>query len=897
LRKTAEELISYHLRYSEQEIIAAGRPEQNQPLLDRSILIGHPLTNRLPKFTLTIDTAEAMEHTMSQTDRSKCLASFTLLFQLALMIFLLSLATGPVLAQQSDKEGTETKALIERAQHILESKEIIPLGILNDVRQELANLRDSSREFVERGSVEGRTIRAQLDSLGPPPAEGFSESEEIAGRRSELRAELSNAEAPIRLTREVLQQAEVLIREIDQRIRNQQNTVLLHRFPTPLSPSAWLTAATELTVYSRHILAQTKNSLQQPGEIDRLRGNLPTVLALGAFGLAVLLVGRPVILHRLDQASTAGQARWFRWLLIALKNISRLALPAIGIAPLLLIINLLQLDSDSFVAITGALPWVAALIIIASWLGHTIFSPTNREERLLSLSDGHARTGYLLCLGFGLILALERLAEIVIQNYLFTEETISVMVSPLILCSCLLLWQMGRLLLLCDQGTGNLSQQGTEGEKQSLDSGFLYMLSRVMQGAALIVPLFLLLGFIKLSQEAVEAIVLTVMLLGLALLLYNIVVNILQALLATSQNEELKPLSLLPVCVICLLVIAFAPLLAMAWGASVTDLREIWRLLTDGVQLGEIRLSLDMVVTLVIVFTIGIFLTRWLQRLLRISVLPRTRLDRGAQTALVTGIGYVGLTLTALIAVSSAGLNLSNLAFVAGALSIGIGFGLQTIVSNFVSGIILLVERPIKEGDWIEVSGYSGVVRKISVRSTRIETFDRHDVVLPNSDLISGTVKNMTLSSMTGRLIIPVGVAYGSDLEKTREILLEAARNHNSVYSYPSPSVLFTGFGASSLDFELRCFLRDIGDILTVKSDLLFTIYAGLTRAGIEIPFSQHDINLRDIDRLVAAIQGRAEHPPTPVARSAEPDALRDSTEADQLSQVKTEPAPDFRQR
>jgi potassium efflux system protein len=356
--------------------------------------------------------------------------------------------------------------------------------------------------------------------------------------------------------------------------------------------------------------------------------------------------------------------------------------------------------------------------------------------------------------------------------------------------------------------------------------------------------------------------VLTVMLVGLALLLYNVVVSILQAILLTGQAVEQKPLSLLPVCVICLLVIAFAPLMALAWGASLADLREIWRLLTDGVQIGEIRLSLDMVVTLVLVFSIGVFLTRWLQRLLRVSVLPRTKLDRGAQTALVTGIGYLGLTLTALIAVSSAGLNLSNLAVVAGALSLGIGFGLQTIVSNFVSGIILLVERPIKEGDWIEVSGYSGVVRKISVRSTRIETFDRHDVILPNSDLISGTVKNMTLSSMTGRLILPVGVAYGSDLEKTREILLDAAKSHKAVYSQPPPSVLFIGLGESSLDLELRCFLRDIGDILSVKSDLLFTIYAALNLEKIEIPFPQRDIHLSEIDRLITAIEGRRQTVP-----------------------------------
>ncbi len=792
----------------------------------------------------------------------RCGKNYTLFLHLVLIVVFLSLTTGTFAAQKKAGEKPDpvmvgAKALIERSHKTLKSSKEIPPLDLRKFREQLAELRNTSKAIVDKGSVEGRTIRAQLDGLGPPPGEGTTESEEIASRRAELMAMLDKAEEPIRLANEIFQQSEVLIREFDKRIRDQQTLVLLHRFPTPLLPMAWLTAAEELTVYTGHILQQIKTSMKEQGELDRLKGNIPTMVVLVIFGLAVLLVGQPLIMRRLESASATGRTRWHRWSLVALKNLSRLALPAIGATALLLIVKLVQLNPPTIVAITKALPFMAAFVVIAYWLGHTIFSPTNREERLLSLTDDRARNGFRLCLGLGVVLALEMLVEVTVRNYLFAEATISVLATPLILFSCLLLWQMGRLLLAGDKETDRLAQPGGEDEKQTLDSGFLYMLSRVMQGAALVVPLFVLLGFIKLSQEAVNSIVLTVMLVGLALLLYNVVVNILQAILVTGQIEEQKPLSLLPVCVICLLVITFAPLMAVAWGASIADLREIWRLLTDGVQLGEIRLSLDMVVTLVLVFTIGVFLTRWLQRLLRISVLPRTKLDRGAQTALITGIGYLGLTITALIAVSSAGLNLSNLAVVAGALSLGIGFGLQTIVSNFVSGIILLVERPIKEGDWIEVSGYSGVVRKISVRSTRIETFDRHDVVLPNSDLISGTVKNMTLSSMTGRLIIPVGVAYGSDLEKTREILLEAARTHRAVYTQPPPTVLFINLGESSLDLELRCFLRDIGEILNVKSDLLFTIYAALSREGVEIPFPQRDIHLSEIDRLITAIEGR----------------------------------------
>ncbi len=777
------------------------------------------------------------------------------------VVFLVLIA-GSGVVQTSETAGDDTESgapLIQKAQEILKS-ESSSLATLRKTRERLASLREEATAIIEAGSVEGLTIRAQLETLGPPPGEGLSESEEIASRRATLREALNEAEEPIRTAKEVLQQSEVLIREVDRRIREQQTSVLLHRFPSPVLPTTWPTAGADLALYGDIVFQQLKSTLDEPDEMARLKENIPTILVLGGFGLMVLLVGQPLLLRRLKFASTAGRTRWHRWLVVALRNFSRLALPAIGAASLLLIVKLIQVNVHPLMAITKVLPVVASILVVAFWLGHTIFSPTSREERLLHLADEHARIGFRLCLGLGIVLALEVLIETVLRNHLFAEATIAVLVTPLILCSCLLLWQMGRLFQAGEDETdGSCTRITGDGQRTTHEAGFLKLLSRVMQWAALVIPFFLLLGFVKLSQEAVDSIVLTVMLLGLALLLYNVAVNILEAILVTGQAGEQKPLSLLPVCVICLLFIFFMPLLALAWGASIAELREVWRLLTNGVQLGEIRLSLDMALTLVIVFTIGVFFTRWLQRLLRVSVLPRTRLDRGAQTALVTGVGYFGLTLTALFAVSAAGLNLSNLAVVAGALSVGIGFGLQTIVSNFVSGIILLVERPIKEGDWIEVSGYSGIVRKISVRSTRIETFDRHDVVLPNSDLISGTVKNMTLSSQTGRLIVPVGVAYGSDLEKTREILLDAAKAHKSVDTTSSVTVLFVGLGESSLDFELRCFLREIDEILSVKSDLLFTIYAGLKRAGIEIPFPQRDINIPEIDRLIAAIEQRCQ--------------------------------------
>ena len=170
-------------------------------------------------------------------------------------------------------------------------------------------------------------------------------------------------------------------------------------------------------------------------------------------------------------------------------------------------------------------------------------------------------------------------------------------------------------------------------------------------------------------------------------------------------------------------------------------------------------------------------------------MLPNTKIDSGAQNALVTGVGYVGIFFSALIAITSMGLDLSSLAIVAGALSVGIGFGLQAIVSNFLSGIILLVERPIKVGDWIQVGAYSGYVSKIAVRSTTIDTFDQANVIIPNADFISGTVTNMTHLSKRGRVKVPVGVAYDSDPVFVKEILMDIVSSNANILKSPGPSV------------------------------------------------------------------------------------------------------------
>ncbi len=302
------------------------------------------------------------------------------------------------------------------------------------------------------------------------------------------------------------------------------------------------------------------------------------------------------------------------------------------------------------------------------------------------------------------------------------------------------------------------------------------------------------------------------------------------------------------------------PLLGLIWGARPSEIADLFRTLANGFTLGGVNISLAVAVRFGLMFAFVLALVRLIQLLLRVYVLPRTAIDVGAKNAVLAGIGYGGFVLALLSAVSAAGLDLSSLAIVAGALSVGIGFGLQTIVSNFVSGIILLIERPIKEGDWIEVGEFSGYVRGVNVRSTQIETFDRASVIVPNQDLIAGTVLNRTYAGMAGRLIVPVGVAYDSDPREVERILLEVAEGNPLVLEDPAPAVLLIGFGADSINFEIRCRLRDVNFMMTVRSDMYFEILDRFRDAKISIPFPQRDISIKNVEVLAERLDpvGRA---------------------------------------
>ena len=376
-------------------------------------------------------------------------------------------------------------------------------------------------------------------------------------------------------------------------------------------------------------------------------------------------------------------------------------------------------------------------------------------------------------------------------------------------------------------------------------------------------------GYINLGDLVIRGITRTLVLFGLAVVLSRFFSDVFDGLdegryrwqravrraVGLKGQEYVPGLGWLRVLVKLGLWSGVIMLLLNIWGAE-EALGIILRFFRDGFEFAGIAIHPGHLLWAILVFSVLLTLSRWMKGQLNSKWLAKTRMEYSAREALVTTFGYVAIAISVIIALSVAGIKFTNLAIIAGALSVGIGFGLQNIVNNFISGLIMLVERPVRTGDWIVVGNTEGHVKRISIRTTSIQTFDRAEVIVPNSDLISGQVTNWTLRGQWGRIKVPVGVAYGSDTAMVRDTLLEIVNNHDDIIKehpdLPEPNVLFMGFGDSSLNFELRAIVSDINKRMQVISDINYAIDAAFRERGIEIPFPQRDLNFRgplQIDR------------------------------------------------
>ncbi len=297
-----------------------------------------------------------------------------------------------------------------------------------------------------------------------------------------------------------------------------------------------------------------------------------------------------------------------------------------------------------------------------------------------------------------------------------------------------------------------------------------------------------------------------------------------------------------------MLWIGFGVLVLQVWDTTGTMLDQLQSWFTKGIEVGDAKIVPIAIFSAVLAFTALIIGTEWIKRLIQKRWLSQVRMDRGARDAVTAMIGYIGFIVAVIVGLNLTGVDLTTLGFAVAALSVGIGFGLQSIVNNFVSGLILLFERPIKAGDFISIGDMEGWVKRISIRSTEIETMDRHNVIVPNSDLISEKVTNWVLRDPHIRLRIEVGVAYGSDVELVHDLLLKIAEENEEVITdgrAPGPRALFMSFGDSALLFELRVWIRHVRKRFQVVSALNFEIDKAFRENNVTIPFPQTDLHVK----------------------------------------------------
>jgi small-conductance mechanosensitive channel len=264
-------------------------------------------------------------------------------------------------------------------------------------------------------------------------------------------------------------------------------------------------------------------------------------------------------------------------------------------------------------------------------------------------------------------------------------------------------------------------------------------------------------------------------------------------------------------------------------------------------SIGEVRLSLGTVLLFAVVLWIGAMVARFISLLVELDVLGRLSLPRGVPVTIGSLTRYALVAIAFLVALAATGFQLGQLAILGGALGVGLGFGLQNIVANFVSGLILAFERPVSVGDVVQLAELTGEVRQIGIRASVIHTFDGAEVIVPNSELISGEVINWTRANRLRRIEVRVGVTYGSDPKQILRLLVAAAQAHAEVVASPAPDAMFVGFGESSLDFSLR-FWGDFERSAMIQSGVAVAVHDALASAGISVPFPQRDLHLRSSD-------------------------------------------------
>lgn len=805
-------------------------------------------------------------------------------FCFALFACLAAAPAGPASAQSEEDSVTEATAeQWSRKLDLIEQQ----LGRVDTTAESATRLFELTADIYAQAnkaqqSLQPRieAVQRRLEAMGPPPEEGAApEPAEIAQRRSVLEGQLRSLNWQMAEARLVMLRAEELDEKIGRLSQRKRFEALLRSYPVPWSAATWREAGPEFISILNQIARAPLTWWRSLDAEERANAVSWRVVAQLAFAIGLAWLLRRWLLRRYGRDPGLSEPSYGARLAAALANaVARGIIPAAVFAGLLYAAWPQRVaEGDLFWTVVTNFLAVMAFLSLAWAVPYAMLSPDLPQWRLLPVTAENARRlgwrfALLATLFAAAVFLFESQAQIGVSDAYFSLSTFIVVVIlalPMIDLSRQRYWRPST-----PEGAAAASA-AEEGEDRGTvqETGIWSFLRRLIAPIAVLGILAAFLGYADLADFLIGNLLLSALtvvavavLRGLARELIGVAMrsNAMITVLGLRHTVRNRLKFWLRLLVDTVLVIAAPLLIAAIW---ISPFGEFWpevRRLLSGVTIGGVTISFSDLVVALAVFAVILTLTRLGQRFLTNRVLPQTGFDSGVQNSLSAGFGYIGIILAAIFGISALGIDLSNIALIAGALSVGIGFGLQAIVSNFVSGIILLIERPIKVGDWVLVGSNEGTVKRITVRSTELTTFQRASVIIPNSDFISNAVVNWTHKDTYGRIEVAVGVAYGSDVEKVRSVLLDCAQKHEKVLTSPEPFVIFMNFGASSLDFELRCFTNDVSYRLRISSDLRFAIDEAFRENGIEIPFPQHVVHFADQGPPALSDTDRPAEPPVP---------------------------------
>jgi potassium efflux system protein len=695
------------------------------------------------------------------------------------------------------------------------------------------------------------SVQARLAELGAPPA-GVHESSDIINKRAQLNKNLSDLDTQVKLAGLLSVEAEQLASQISILRRDRFQASMGERTPSILAPGFWNELRGDLP--------------QDIGRLHTLTARLVATasatpipvwvfIALSAIGLCILRVvtGRFIFNLTATKVPSGRLRRSLHAVTLVLLSVVTPALIMLALLTGLRWTTGLPDDIDTFmISVLGLISFGGYIV----GLGHALLLPGRPSWRLLPLSDPLARRmrGFPLTLAlvmFGVALT-ERLS-VLINAGLATTVAMNCIAS-LLLSLTMTFWLLRGARMWRKLRAQAAADQSSDCHEHPTHALWLRGII-VLQWLILILSLLsLLTGYVAFGSFVVKQVAWTVIVLSSTYLLAILIDDACTAIGSAAQQADAAASSTAgakaaPVApkvrdqaaVVLsgvgrlLLILVALMLLAAPFGEGPTELLHRADQFHDGISIGEIAIKPGSVFQALLVLGLALLGLRILKRWLEKRYLPTTNLDPGMQTSTSTLFGYAGGVLVVALTLSALGIGLERIAWVASALSVGIGFGLQAVVQNFVSGLILLAERPVKVGDWVSLGGVEGDIRRINVRATEIQMGDRSTVIVPNSQFITSTVRNVTHTNPLGLVQIKLPLPLNADAEQVRALLQEAFEKNKNVLDTPAPNVQLDGIDNNNLIFNATGFVSSPRLAYGVRSDLLFDVLKRLREAEISL--------------------------------------------------------------